>query len=78
MNALTLLPFTLFSFYDYFLLRDSFLLLMAVIAVIWQLVVVSKALHLSRSAVGEVEAGEKLRDEMAEREEVEAALRTSQ
>ena len=77
-NALTLLPFTLFSFYDYFLLRDSFLLLMAVIAVIWQLIVVSKALHLSRSAVGEVEAGEKLRDEMAEREEVEAALRTSQ
>lgn len=76
-NALTLGPFTLFSFYNYFMLRDSFMLLMAVIAVIWQMVVVSKALRLSRSAVGEVEAGEKLRDEMDERKEIEEALRVS-
>lgn len=77
-NALTLAPFTLLTFYNYFLLRDSFMLLMAVIAVIWQIVVVSKALRLSRSAVGEVEAGEKLRDEMDERKEIEEALRVSQ
>lgn len=76
-NALTLAPFTLLTFYNYFLLRDSFMLLMAVIAVIWQMVVVSKALRLSRSAVGEVEAGEKLRDEMDERKEIEEALRVS-
>ena len=77
-NALTLVPFTLFCFVQYFRLGDTFLLLMGVIAVVWQLVIVAKALHVSRSAVGEVQAVERLRDEMAERQAIEEALRISQ
>jgi len=77
-NVVTLVPFTLVCFYQYFRLGDTFLLLMAGIAIVWQLVVVSKALHLSRSAMGEVEASEKLRDEMDGRKAIEEALRVSQ
>ncbi|MFT3847838.1 MAG: diguanylate cyclase [Propionivibrio sp.] len=76
-NALTLAPFTLFCFYQYLRLEGTFLLLMGGIAIVWQSVIVSKALRLARSAVGEVEAGEKLRDEMADRKAIEEALRVS-
>jgi diguanylate cyclase (GGDEF)-like protein/PAS domain S-box-containing protein len=77
-NALTLAPFTVFSFYQYLVLRDSFLLLVGTIALVWQAVVVTKALQVSRSAVGEIEASERLRDEVAQRNEIEDELRASQ
>ena len=77
-TVLTLPPYALFCFYRYFAQGDAFLLLTGIIALVWQAVVVSKALHVSRSAVGEIEAGERLRDEMAGREQVERELRDSQ
>ncbi|MBP7203417.1 MAG: GGDEF domain-containing protein [Propionivibrio sp.] len=77
-SVLTIAPYALFCFYRYFAQGDAFLLLTGIIALVWQAVVVSKALHVSRSAVGEIEAGERLRDEMAGREQVERELRDSQ
>ena len=77
-SVLTIAPYALFCFYRYFAQGDVFLLLTGIIALVWQAVVVSKALHVSRSAVGEIEAGERLRDEMAGREQVERELRDSQ
>ena len=77
-SALTMAPFALFCFYRYFVLGDAFLLLTGIIALVWQAVVFSKALHVSRSAVGEIEASERLRDEVTEREQVEQELRDSQ
>ena len=78
LNALTLLPYAVFSFYQYFALHDSFLLLMGTIAVVWQAVFIGKALQLSRLAVREIEVQERLRVEMEERGRAEAALRASQ
>ncbi len=77
-NALTLVPFTVFSFYQYLVSYDSFLLLVGTIALVWQAVVVTKALQVSRSAVGEIEASERLRDEVSQRNEIENELRASQ
>ena len=77
-NALTLAPLTVFCLYQYGRMGEAFLLLMAAIAVVWQVVIGAKALHVSRSAIREVEAGEQLRDEMAERKAIEVALRASQ
>lgn len=77
-NALTLAPFTVFSFYQYVALRDPFPLLVGTIALVWQAVVIAKALQVSRSAVGEIEASERLRDEMADRRQIEDELRASQ
>lgn len=77
-NVLTLAPLTVFCLYEHVRLGETFLLLMAAIAVLWQVVIGAKALHVSRSAVREIEAGERLRDEMAERKAIEAALRVSQ
>ena len=77
-SVLTIAPYALFCFYRYFAQGDAFLLLTGIIALVWQAVVVSKALHVSRSAVGEIGAGERLRDEMAGREQVERELRDSQ
>ena len=77
-SVLTIAPYALFCFYRYFAQGDAFLLLTGIIALVWQAVVFSKALHVSRSAVGEIEAGERLRDEMAGREQVERELRDSQ
>ncbi len=77
-NALTLAPYTVFSFYQYFVLRDPFLLLVGTIALVWQAVVIAKALQVSSSAVGEIEAGERLRDEVARRNQIENELRVSQ
>ncbi len=78
LNALTLLPYTVFSFYQYVVHRDSFALLMGLFALVWQVVFIGKALQLSRLAVREIETQERLRDEMDERRRVEDALRTSQ
>lgn len=73
-NALTLLPFTLFCIFSYFSGGDEFFALVALAAIIWQSVVATKALRISRSIVGEIEARERLHDEMAERRLVEDAL----
>ena len=77
-NAITLLPFIAFCFYHYFARGDSFLLMMGLSAMLWQLIVVGKALQVSRSAIGEIKASERLRDEMAERKSSEEALRVSE
>ena len=77
-SVLTIAPYALFCFYRYFAQGDAFLLLTGIIALVWQAVVVSKALHVSRSAVGEIEASERLLDEMAERAQIEQELRESQ
>jgi diguanylate cyclase (GGDEF)-like protein/PAS domain S-box-containing protein len=77
-NAITLLPFIVFCFYRYFSGGDSFFLLLGLSAILWQLIVVGKALQISHSAIGEIETGERLRDEMAERKLSEEALRVSE
>lgn len=77
-NAITLLPFIVFCVYRYLAVGDSFYLMLAVSAILWQIIVVGKALQVSRSALGEIEAGERLRDEMAERRLAENALRATE
>ena len=77
-NAVTVLPYIVFYFYRYFLHGDVITLLLGVTAVIWQIIVLVKALRVSRYAVGEITSGEHLRDEMVERRHAEQALRASQ
>ena len=77
-NALTFLPFAIFCVYRYLDAGEQFFLLMGATAIVWQVIVAGKALQVSRSAVGEIEARERLHDEMAERELTEEALRASQ
>lgn len=73
-NAFTLLPFTLFCIFSFLSGGDEFFALIALATIIWQSVVATKALRISRSIVGEIEARERLHDEMAERRLVEEAL----
>ena len=77
-DALTLLPFTGFCFYRYFIGGDSFFLLLGSASVVWQIIVIGKALQVSRSAVGEITAGERLKDEVTEHGLAEQALRASE
>ena len=77
-NAVTVLPCIVFYFYRYLMHDDVLTLLLGVTAVIWQIIVLLKALRVSRYAVGEISSGERLRDEMAERRHAEQALRVSQ
>jgi diguanylate cyclase (GGDEF)-like protein/PAS domain S-box-containing protein len=77
-NALTFMPFAVFCFYRYFNGGDSFFLLMGAAAIFWQVIVTGKALQVSRSAVGEIESRERLRDEIADRQLAQEALRASQ
>jgi diguanylate cyclase (GGDEF)-like protein/PAS domain S-box-containing protein len=77
-NALTFMPFALFCLYRYFIGGDSFFLLMGAVAIFWQVIVVGKALQVSRTAVGEIESRERLRDEMADRQLAQESLRASQ
>jgi len=73
-NALTLLPFTIYCIFRFLTGGDEFFALIAVATIIWQSVVATKALRISRSIVGEIEARERLHDEMEERRLVEEAL----
>jgi diguanylate cyclase (GGDEF)-like protein len=77
-NALTFLPFTVFCVYRYLQAGESFFLLMVASSIVWQTIVGSKALKVTRSVVGEIEARERLHDEMKERKVAEDALRESQ
>ena len=77
-NFLTLVPFTLVCFYRYFVIGGLFFLWMGIASIIWQIIVAWKSLQVSRSAVGEIEARERLHDEMAERSLVVEALRISE
>jgi len=76
--SVTLLPFTLFCFYRYAATSETFFVLMGVSAILWQVIIAGKALQVSRSVHGEIEARERLRDEMAERQQTEQALRASE
>jgi diguanylate cyclase (GGDEF)-like protein/PAS domain S-box-containing protein len=77
-NAVTLLPLTLFYFYRYFNAGGNFFLLMGLTAIVWQFAVAGKALQVSRAAVGAIIDRERLSDEMAERRQAELALRDSE
>jgi diguanylate cyclase (GGDEF)-like protein len=77
-NALTLLPFTAFCVHSYIVAGDRFFLLMAMMAVVWQVIVIRKALLLSRSAIGEIASSERLHDETTERRSVVEALKVSE
>ena len=74
LNMLTLLPYTGFSFYQYFTQHDSFMLLMAAFSIVWQVVFMGKAHQLSRLAVREIEGKQLLQREMEERRRAEDAL----
>ena len=76
--SVTLLPFTLYCFYKYALGHENFFVLMGLAAILWQVILARKALKVSRAVVGEIEARERLYDEMAERQRTEQALRASQ
>ena len=77
-NALTLVPFSIYCIISFFSSGDAFFALMALVAITWQFVVAAKALRISRSVVGEIVARERLHDEMAERSKIEAALVASE
>lgn len=77
-NALAFLPFVVYCIYRYVATGEQFFLLMIASSAVWQAIVGSKALQLTRSVVGEIEARERLHDEMAERKAAEEALRESQ
>ena len=77
-NAVTLLPFTVFYLYRYFTSSDTFFLLMGLTAIAWQIIIIAKALLASRSAVGAITLNERLRDEMAERRLIAEALKISE
>ena len=77
-NALTFLPFSIYCIFSFFSGGDAFFALIAVATIVWQFVVSTKAWRISRSAIGEIEARERLRDEMAERRKVEEALMASE
>ena len=77
-NAVTLLPFTVFYLYRYFHSSDAFFLLIGITAILWQIVIIAKALLASRSAVGAISLNERLRDEMAERRLIAEALKVSE
>ena len=77
-HAVTLLPFTAHCFYRYARGEGRFFLLFGLLAVVWELLVAGKALQMSRAVVGEIEARERLHDEMAERRQAEEAQRESQ
>ena len=77
-NALAFFPFGLFCVYRYLQSGERFFLLMVVSAIVWQAIVGTKALKVTRSVVGEIEARERLRDEMMERKAADEALRASQ
>ncbi len=77
-NAITFLPFAAYCVYRYLAAGENFFLLMVASSAVWQVIVGSKALQVTRSVVGEIEARERLHDEMAERQLAENALRESQ
>lgn len=77
-NVLTLWPYTVFCFYRYQVDGDSLLLQMGVVAVLWQLFVITKAYRVSRFAVGDIATKERLQDEMLERRQTETALKLSE
>ena len=63
---------------DSFHSSDAFFLLMGITAILWQIVIIAKALLASRSAVGAISLNERLRDEMAERRLIAEALKISE
>ena len=77
-DALTLLPFTLFCVYKYASGGGLFFLLASGTALLWQAIIVRKAWQISRSATGEIATRERLRDEMAERKFAVEALKASE
>ncbi|MEI7430680.1 MAG: sensor domain-containing diguanylate cyclase, partial [Betaproteobacteria bacterium] len=76
-NALVLIPFIAFFIQRYLVVGDRLFLLLALTAVIWQIVVVVKAFRISRSAIETIMTSERLRDEIAERELVQGVLKVS-
>ena len=76
--VVTLLPFTVFCLYKYALTREMFFILIGLSSILWQAIVAGKARQVARAGVGEIEARERLHDEMAERRQAEAALWESQ
>ncbi len=77
-NALSVLPFTGFCSYKYFIGGDTFFLLIGGTAVLWQVIIVRKSWQISQSAVGEIAMRERLHDEMAERKLTVEALKVSE
>jgi len=77
-NALTLLPFTLFCLHRYLIVADPFLLLTGGTALLWQVIIIRKAWQVSRSAIGEIASRERLNDETAGRRLAVEALKASE
>ncbi len=77
-NALVLLPYTVFFIQRYLAVGDTLFLLLGFTAVLWQIVVIQKASRVSHTAIETVVATERLRDEISEREKTQAALLASQ
>lgn len=73
-NTFSLFPFTFVCLYRFTQDRDYFFLLMGGGAIFWQLVLAAKALRVSRSVIGEIDARERLQDEMESRQAIELAL----
>ena len=77
-NVVAVVPYVVVFFYRYASVGDRFALLVGVTSLVWHVIVISKAWSISRSAVGEIYAVERLRQEMEERQQVEHALRSSE
>ena len=77
-NLLTLVPFTLLCFYRFAMNGSRFLLWMGVASIVLQGILLWKALQVFRAAIGKIESGERLIDEMADRRLAEEALRLSE
>ena len=77
-NALSVLPYVGFFAYRFFAHGDRLALIAGLTSLVWHVIVISKAWHVSRYAVGVIRASERLSDEMAERREAENSLRISE
>jgi diguanylate cyclase (GGDEF)-like protein/PAS domain S-box-containing protein len=77
-NALVLIPLTFFFFQRYLVVGDRLFLLLGLTSVLWQFLMITKAMRVSRAAIETIVSAEQLHDEMAERVLIQGALKASQ
>lgn len=73
-NAVSLVPLSLKFAYQLLTLGDNFYLLLLVLAVTWQIVVMTKARQVSRTVIQAIEVNERLKDEIEEHKRTKAEL----
>jgi diguanylate cyclase (GGDEF)-like protein/PAS domain S-box-containing protein len=77
-NALVLIPLTVFFIQRYVVVGDRLFLLLGLTSVLWQFLMIAKALRIARAAIETIVSAEQLHAEMAERVLVQGALKASQ